>query len=563
MFITDKETLKNYKDSNRIWQGIPGIERTKKGRLFATFYSGSQSETFGNFVLLIKSVDDGKTWSEPIVAVDKPETVRYFDPCLWIDPLGRLWLFWATLPENSGVYAAICDNPDADELCWGEEFFIAPELMLNKPCVLSTGEWLFNVWVLDPKVTIVPKMIAERIYQNTDDTGIFIYKSLDGGKSFEKIGKYIPPNRIYDESMMVELKNGILMLLVRNKTGIWRSYSYDSGKTWSDGSAFEIPSPCSRFFIRRLNSGRLILINNSNPHPKRFDLTIHLSDDDGKTWSEGFVIDERSEVSYPDAVESEDGFIYVIYDRERGSHKKSLAECSACAREILMAKVTEEDIMAQKLINPNSRLKSIVSKLTDYNGSKDYYADMDKDIDQGICNILINLGDREKIVDKIMQYYLPSSAEMANIDIEKTDSLIKAILNDADNLEDNIKRLIKVLQNKDGSVLSRPLIDRITSYIKENISQDFAIEDLANDMGISVYYMCRLFKKITGISIVTYKNNCRIQYAKVQLYSTDKSISQIAQECGFNSQSYFVKIFREQEKLTPSEYRKRLTEKKK
>lgn len=559
MFITDKEALKWYTESNRVWQGIPSLERTEKGRLFATFYSGYHSETFGNYVLLLKSDDDGKTWSHPIVAIDKPETVRNYDPNLWIDPLGRLWFIWQLLPtEKYGVYAAICDDPDADELIWGEPFFIAPELMINKPTVLSTGEWLFPISVLPPKATIMPRMCAERIYTDTGDNGAFVYKTSDCGKTFEKLGKVTPPNRQYDEHMVVELKNGVLLMLIRTTRGIYKSYSYDVGKTWTAATPFEIPNPSSRFHIRRLKSGRLMLINNSHEDRKRINLTVHLSEDDGNTWSEGIIIDERTEVSYPDAKEGENGFIYIIYDRERGSHKKSLYEAYACAREILMAKISEEDILAGKLVNPESRTKQIISKLHEYTGERDFYAHMEEDIAHGICNILLTLDSREKMVDKIMQYYLPSSSQMANVDIKKTDELINNILGGKGDLEKNLKALINVFVAASSSVESSPLIQKTVRLIEENFAEDWTLEELAKKLGVSLYYMCRLFKEHIGISIVSYRNELRLKKAKELLFKTDKSVSDISVLCGFNSQSYFVKKFRETEKITPLQYRERM-----
>ena len=95
MLITDKELLKQYTTENRIWQGIPSIETTKKGRIFLTFYSGGTRENYGNYVMLIKSDDDGKTFSEPIAVAYKDADHRCYDPVLWIDPLGRLWFIWA------------------------------------------------------------------------------------------------------------------------------------------------------------------------------------------------------------------------------------------------------------------------------------------------------------------------------------------------------------------------------------------------------------------------------------------------------------------------------------
>ena len=65
MFVTDSEKLRKYRSSNRLWQGIPSIEVTAGGRLFATLYSGGKTEENGNFSVLLTSNDDGMSWSEP------------------------------------------------------------------------------------------------------------------------------------------------------------------------------------------------------------------------------------------------------------------------------------------------------------------------------------------------------------------------------------------------------------------------------------------------------------------------------------------------------------------
>ncbi|HML46806.1 MAG TPA: sialidase family protein, partial [Clostridia bacterium] len=80
-----------YPAAGRLWQGIPAIERTRGGRLFAAWYSGRKTEEAGNFVVVEKSDDDGATWTDAylVIAHDDP-MVRCFDQCLWLDPLGRL-----------------------------------------------------------------------------------------------------------------------------------------------------------------------------------------------------------------------------------------------------------------------------------------------------------------------------------------------------------------------------------------------------------------------------------------------------------------------------------------
>lgn len=112
MFYTNQDVLSGFSAEHRIWQGIPSIEVTRKGRIFLTFYSGGTKEEIGNYAVLIKS-DSGSDFSEPIAAAYK-EGHRCYDSCLWIDPYERLWFTWACAPEHA-VYGAVCENPDASD----------------------------------------------------------------------------------------------------------------------------------------------------------------------------------------------------------------------------------------------------------------------------------------------------------------------------------------------------------------------------------------------------------------------------------------------------------------
>lgn len=357
MLITDKKELKKYTTEHRIWQGIPGIEVTKNGRIFACFYSGGIKETFGNFVILVKS-DDGVNFSEPI-AIAKAQNARCYDPCIWIDPLGRLWLIWSVMPGH-GVYATICTDPDAEELRWGEEFRIGSDVMMNKPTVLSSGEWLFPLAVWDNGI----RVLAEE-FDTKQERGSFVYQSTDNGETFQKLGAADVPERDFDEHMLLELQDCRLAMYVRTKYGIGMSYSTDKGHTWSAGTDSGLGGPNSRFHIRRLRSGRVLQVNHVD-FTKRNNLMALLSEDDGKTWPYRLLLDGRDMVSYPDMAEGEDGYLYIIYDRERGDKKDSLKAAYACAREILYAKITEEDIVAGKLVSEHSKLHCIVSKLGKY-----------------------------------------------------------------------------------------------------------------------------------------------------------------------------------------------------
>ncbi len=368
MLITEKTALDRFISPNRIWQGIASIERTEKGRLFATFYSGNCKETLGNYALLLSSDDEGETWTDPTACAYAGEGARCFDPNLWIDPLGRLWWWWSVIPVNS-VWAVVCDDPDAETLIWSEPRCIGGEVMMNKPIVTSAGDWLFPMSVWDAKMRMLG---APATF--TDHTGPYLWRSRDHGAAFHRIGCPEVKERSFDEHMVIELKDGRLMMLVRTHYGIAKSYSSDGGETWTDGVDSGIPGPNSRFCIRRLSSGRILLVNHlgagrgtRSEWPVRTNLCAWLSDDECESWKGPLMLDDRLEVSYPDMTERS-GYLWIAYDRERGGFKSSLAEAEACAREILFCKITEEDILAGKLVNPGSFLRKTVNKLGKFEG---------------------------------------------------------------------------------------------------------------------------------------------------------------------------------------------------
>ncbi len=359
MFTTSKDILQGITTENRVWQGIPSIEVTRKGRVFATWYSGGTGEGPGNYALLVYS-DDQVHFSGPIaVALPQDTAHRCYDPCLWIDPLHRLWFTWGYAPD-SAVYAVICDDPDADTLHWSAEFTVGYDVMMNKPTVLSTGEWLFPLAVWGEKITA-----GRNTGRGHTESGSYAVCSLDQGKTFMQSGKCESMNESFDEHMIAELKNGRLMMLIRTMGNLGVSYSDDRGKTWSIGVHSKIPSPSARFHLRRLASGRLLLINHFRFNGRN-NLTALLSEDDGKSFPFALLLDERDWVSYPDAKQTEDGFIHICYDRERGDGKACKEDACTCAREILYAKITEQDILAGSLVNPESFTKHIINKLGKY-----------------------------------------------------------------------------------------------------------------------------------------------------------------------------------------------------
>ncbi|MBR5742998.1 MAG: exo-alpha-sialidase, partial [Clostridia bacterium] len=143
------------------------------------------------------------------------------------------------------------------------------------------------------------------------------------------------------------------------RDGIGQAFSSDDGATWENIGFSGHTGPNSRFFIRRLRSGRILLVNHVNPtyltDPKdwnvRNNLMAMLSEDDGKTWIGGLMLDTRTGISYPDGVEDEEGRIYIVYDHDRTG-----------AREILMAEFTEEDILEGRAASGAARLRVLINR---------------------------------------------------------------------------------------------------------------------------------------------------------------------------------------------------------
>ena len=99
------------------------------------------------------------------------------------------------------------------------------------------------------------------------------------------------------------------------------------------------------------------------------------------------------------------------------------------------------------------------------------------------------------------------------------------------------------------------LVSRITDYINKNFAEIKGVEETAEKFYINKCYLCRVFKKITGIPFVSYLNNVRLAHAASLLVSTRKDISDIAMLCGFNSTAYFCNVFKTEFGLTPRAYR--------
>ena len=92
-------------------------------------------------------------------------------------------------------------------------------------------------------------------------------------------------------------------------------------------------------------------------------------------------------------------------------------------------------------------------------------------------------------------------------------------------------------------------------YIETHYGQSITLDSLARLTGMSPKYFCRFFKAIVHRSPIDYVNYYRVECASHFLTTTDMTVAEIAQHCGFNDSSFFIKQFRKYKGTTPRHYR--------
>ncbi len=99
------------------------------------------------------------------------------------------------------------------------------------------------------------------------------------------------------------------------------------------------------------------------------------------------------------------------------------------------------------------------------------------------------------------------------------------------------------------------IIDRAIEYIKSNYTLDISLKEIARHCFCSSYYLSRIFKKKKSESLIAILNDFRIQVAKQHLNNTNMTVTEIAANVGFNSQTYFSYVFHRITNMSPVEYR--------
>ena len=107
--------------------------------------------------------------------------------------------------------------------------------------------------------------------------------------------------------------------------------------------------------------------------------------------------------------------------------------------------------------------------------------------------------------------------------------------------------------------LSNITIGEIVNFIENNYSRQLTLPEIAAQFGISESSLTKKIKIFTNMTFKEYLTKTRIEEAKSLLISSEKSITEIAYECGYNNSNFFGDVFKKAVGMSPSSYRKMLT----
>jgi two-component system response regulator YesN len=200
-----------------------------------------------------------------------------------------------------------------------------------------------------------------------------------------------------------------------------------------------------------------------------------------------------------------------------------------------------------------SNLKKLINE--DFGGNfnrKDYIQSIYKEMHNLPLNYCIVLA--ELLIQYIIEAVGHKTGEKLKFQITKFSESSKSefklwlmkMLSELENAINEIQVDIKYLS-----------IKLAKEYIEKNYAKEFSLEDISGEIGFNPSYFSQMFKAKTGQTFVQYKNQVRLGKAKELLKKTDKSVTQVAMEVGYNDTSHFIKLYKKIIGETPNEYREK------
>jgi hypothetical protein len=285
------------------YAAFPDVCRLRNGDLYCVFYSGyghvstpNDKWPKGGRIMAVRSTDNGKTWSKPVVAIDTDLDDR--DPSVACLKDGTLLLNWFTLQKNQAAVLLVRSTDNGKT--WSEPV----QLKLDSPYSFACSA---------PVRQLPDGSLILGLYHEDGKKGLAFgatVRSYDGGQTWKDLAligeKASVP--LDAETDVVSLKDGKLLAALRSsKVDMHYAISDDSGKTWGPVRSFGVKGHCP-YFLR--HSSGVILLAHRVPAT-----SLHWTADEGQTWHGPVRIDTVAG-AYPSLVESPGGLVYCVYYEE-------------------------------------------------------------------------------------------------------------------------------------------------------------------------------------------------------------------------------------------------------
>jgi sialidase-1 len=316
---------------------IPAIVKARHGELlvFAEKRNAGSNDIGNHDLVMKRSWNQGRTWSEETVLLDDGDRSSA-DPTPFVEPAsGKIWLFFL---RDKKEYHYIVSQDDGNT--WSAPVSIHEQVTLPEWRALGTkqrfgcgpGGGAIQLQA-GPKAgrILVPARHFES-FEGVLATTSHVFYSDDLGKTW-KIGANA--GKFSNESQLVELGGGDVLASMRDGDNSLRpdrsrhlfAISGDGGESWHDFHAakdllsVQTEASIRRYTIAGAGGKNRLLFSNPKSHYRdakhpygRYNMTVRLSYDEGRTWTEGKTIYAQPS-SYSDIVVLDDGTVGLIYER--------------------------------------------------------------------------------------------------------------------------------------------------------------------------------------------------------------------------------------------------------
>ena len=301
------EPLKMFECSEEFTRGRePTLRRMPDGSLCSTLCTGkgvTDDRLNGNAIGIIRSEDDGATWSEPKILFNHPKRANWASD-IFVGGEKPLLFFHAHNEETIfQELRTFVSSSDDSGRTWNEPASIhgvPHNLVPRQGKVLSDGSWLFPAYWSEQRggwEAFWPSggKPMPGMYKWFYTCGAL--KSFDKGSTFSLHGCVFrdndDPGNAW-EPEVTELENGHLLMFIRSDNGIlWKSESLDYGYTWTPMEPTDIPNPDTKVVVYKI-AECYVMINNTIPDQtkkkQRTRLEMLLSYDNCRTWAKKKVI---------------------------------------------------------------------------------------------------------------------------------------------------------------------------------------------------------------------------------------------------------------------------------